>query len=86
MRSFGPEKNSQHAFYGGTIFLSIDRLSFLQLLDPISTPKSTGMCKRKVNVKSGRMLLQRTNCFVDSAMSTIRCVTPAGLKRANKGC
>ena len=22
MRSFGPEKNSQHAFYGGAIFLS----------------------------------------------------------------
>ena len=26
------------------------------------------------------------NCFVDSAMTTIRSVTPAGLKRANRGC
>ena len=65
---------------------SIDRLSFLWLRDPILTSKSTGMCQRKVNVKSGQMLLQRTNCFVDSAMTTIRSLPPADLKRANKGC
>ncbi|RMX49470.1 hypothetical protein pdam_00017647 [Pocillopora damicornis] len=40
---------------------------------------------KKLNVKSGRTLLQ-TNCFVDSAMTTIRSIPAAGLKRTNKGC
>ena len=40
---------------------------------------------KKLNVKSGRTLLQ-TNCFVDSAMTTICSIPAAGLKRTNKGC
>ncbi|RMX49266.1 hypothetical protein pdam_00013581, partial [Pocillopora damicornis] len=50
---------------------SIDRLSFLEKRDPILTQKSTS-----------RMLLQRTNCSVDSSTTAIRSVPPAGLKRA----
>ena len=48
---------------------SIDRLSFLELRHPNTTPKSAGMCQRKVNVESSRMLLQRKKCFVYSPMT-----------------
>ena len=107
MRSFGPEKNLQPAFYEGATFLSsveritltlavgwchnkkhkntinlaleslgvisswrlkswIDRLSFLELRDPISTPKGTGMGLRKVKCEI------RPNAFANELFRRFR--------------